>query len=378
MVVPIPTRPDESMSIAWPDVLLKRNTFEPGATPVAVGGIAEILPMTDKFAKRLLVNIRSISNGGIFKDWDSYIFMRFHALGLQHTITSKEYCACAYTQKVLNFCDMMKARGHTVIHYGHEDSNVNCSEHVSVVSRELFKKVYAYDYRSNLFRWDQGDDVYKAFNKNAIHEISKRKRDGDFLLAFWGAGHREICDAHQDMIVVEPGIGYASGHFAPYKVWESYSIYHAYLGLGKVSNCFCDEKEWENDTIIPNYLDPKDFEYSREKDDYFLFIGRIGFAKGLDSAIEMTRRLGKKLIVAGQNSEEGLKSISAWPLPSHVEMVGHVDVETRKRLLSKAKAVVCFSKFIDPFCGVHAEALMSGTPVISSDRGFSRNLSCKV
>lgn len=295
--------------------------------------------------------------------------MRFHALGVQHTITSKEYCACAYTQKVLKFCAMMKKRGHEVIHYGHEDSVVDCSEHVTVVSRELFKKVYTYDYHKSLFKWNESDEVYTTFNTNAIQEIGKRKRQGDFLLAFWGAAHKSICDAHQDLIIVEPGIGYAGGHFAPYKVWESYSIYHAYLGLGKVSNCFCDPKEWENDAIIPNYLDPADFEFSREKDDYFLFIGRIGFAKGLDSAIEMTRRLGKKLIIAGQNSEEGLKDISCWPLPSHVELTGHVDVETRKRLLSKAKAVICFSKFIDPFCGVHAEALMSGTPVISSDWG---------
>jgi glycosyltransferase involved in cell wall biosynthesis len=264
---------------------------------------------------------------------------------------------------------MMKKRGHEVIHYGHEDSNVDCSEHVTVVSRDLFKKVYTYDYHNSLFKWDEGDEVYRTFNANAIQEIGKRKRQGDFLLAFWGAGHRQICDAHQDMIVVEPGIGYAGGHFAPYKVWESYSIYHAYLGLGKVSNCFCEPKEWENDTIIPNYLDPDDFEFSKEKDDYFLFIGRVGFAKGLDSAIEMTRRLGKKLIVAGQNSEQGFKDISCWPVPTHVEVTGHVDVETRKRLLSKAKAVICFSKFVDPFCGVHAEALMSGTPVISSDWG---------
>ena len=295
--------------------------------------------------------------------------MRFHALGLQHTITSKEYCACAYTQKVLKFCSMMTKRGHEVFHYGHQDSVVECTEHVPVMSRDLFKKVYSYDYKKSLFKWDESDEVYTTFNENAIREISKRKRRGDFVLAFWGAGHRKICDAHTDLIIVEPGIGYASGHFAPYKVWESYSIYHAYLGLGKVSNCFCEPHEWENDAIIPNYLDPDDFEFSTEKDDYLLFMGRVGIAKGLDVAIEATRRLGKKLIVAGQNSEEGFKAISCWPPPLHVEIVGHVSIGERKKLLAKAKAVICFSKFIDPFCGVHAEALMSGTPVISSDWG---------
>jgi glycosyltransferase involved in cell wall biosynthesis len=296
--------------------------------------------------------------------------MRFHCLAVQHTITNKEYIACAFTQKVLKFCEMMSYRGHTIIHYGHEDSEVVCTEHVTVMPRDVFNKVYGvYDHRHKLFVHNQQDEVYTTFNTNAINEISKRKQPGDFLLAFWGTGHQAITNAHQDLIIVEPGIGY-SYTYAPYKVFESYAIYHAYLTLTKVAHCFVQPSEYERDAIIPNYFDPKDFDFTPElKEDYFLFVGRIGVAKGLGRAIAMTKALGVRLIVAGQNAETGFREEGYWPIPDHVTCVGYVGVDERKRLMARARAVVCFSTFVEPFCGVHVEAMFSGTPVITSDWG---------
>jgi hypothetical protein len=57
--VPIPTLPDEFMIIERPWTLLNTKTFDPGVTPVAVGGIAWMLPTTVKFANKLL-HIRSV------------------------------------------------------------------------------------------------------------------------------------------------------------------------------------------------------------------------------------------------------------------------------------------------------------------------------
>ena len=300
--------------------------------------------------------------------------MRFHALGVQHTVTSKDYVACAFTQKVLKFCSMMTLRGHTVIHYGHEDSDVECTEHVTVLSREAYNRTYGdHDFRSKLFKFDTNDDAYKTFNGNAIREINARKQPGDILLAFWGAGHQSICDgAGEGMKVVEPGIGYPWGHFAEYKIFESYAMYHAFLQRERVAQC-SDMNLWSKEAVIPNYFELCDFVDEvvpmKDRNDYFLFVGRIGTAKGVQYAIQVTERLGVQLLIAGQNAEEGLKEVGMFPPPKHVEVVGHVDAQKRKTLMANAKAVVCMSQFAEPFCGVHVEALMSGTPVITADWG---------
>ncbi len=140
------------------------------------------------------------------------------------------------------------------------------------------------------FRTD--DHAYKVFYDKAIAAVGARKEAHDFLLCSFGSGHRPVADAHGDMIVCEPGIGYAGGHFAPYKVFESYAILHAYLGLDHVART--SNSMWY-DVVIPNYFDLDDFEFSADKDDYFLFLGRVYSGKGIHIAVQIVEEIGGRL-----------------------------------------------------------------------------------
>jgi glycosyltransferase involved in cell wall biosynthesis len=293
---------------------------------------------------------------------------RFHILGIPHTISTPEYNSCAFTQKVVKLCKMLKRRGHVVIHYGHEESEVECDEHVTVTKRyDLAKSYGAHDWRTKGFpNFDTSDWAYKTFYAKAISAIHERKEKYDFLLCSFGSGHKPVADAHGDMIVCEPGIGYPSGHFARFKVFESYAMLHAYLGLPAVGST--SNNLWY-DAVIPNYFDLNDFEFSKAKDDYFLFLGRVYSGKGIHIAIQIADAVGGRLIVAGPGNLEEYKENSKRSLSEFVESVGVADVETRKRLMSRAKAMLLPSTFLEPFCGVQVESMLSGTPIITTDYG---------
>ena len=290
--------------------------------------------------------------------------MRFHILAVPHTISVPEYSSCAFTQKVVKMCKLLMQRGHYVVHYGHEDSEVECSEHVTVTTKADLEMSYPdHDWRVKgwpTFSWT--DPVYRAFNANCIGELQKHKQSGDFLLCMFGDAHKAIADMHSDLIVVEPGIGYPNGAFAKYKCFESYAVMHAYQGTNKVQ--WASNDFWYS-VVIPNYFDLDEFKYSTHKLDYFLFLGRVNDGKGAHIAQQIADVAKTKLIMAGMydgNNENINKS-------KNVRLVGVVGPEKRKKLLSRARAILCPSTFLEPFCGVQIEAMLSGTPVISSDWG---------
>jgi glycosyltransferase involved in cell wall biosynthesis len=297
---------------------------------------------------------------------------RFHILSVPHTATNKNYNACAFTQKVLKFGKMMTNLGHEVIHYGNEDSDLICSEHVNVTTRKDLEISYGnHDWRKEGFKFSISDHAYKVYINNTIRELSKRIQPFDFILAFFGKAHEKICRhfENKNCIIVEPGIGYPET-FAPYKVFESYAWYH-FLAHQHSINKKYTLPNWY-DAVIPNYFDIEDFQYKEEKDDYFLYIGRVTINKGVDIAIDVTEKLGSKLIIAGQMTPEMAELMPNFP--QHVEYIGYADANKRKELMSKAKAGFVPSRYIEPFGGVQIELLLSGTPTITTDWGaFAEN-----
>jgi len=108
-------------------------------------------------------------------------------------------------------------------------------------------------------------------------------------------------------------------------------------------------------------IDLDDFIYREKKEDYFLFLAKVSWkVKNVDLAIRLAKVMGFKLIVAG-----------GWRLSFRrkVKFVGEVDDREKAELLAGAKALIFPTNWQEPIGNVTIEALASGTPVITTNKG---------
>ena len=123
--------------------------------------------------------------------------------------------------------------------------------------------------------------------------------------------------------------------------------------------------------FVYNGIDPGELVYSESKDDYFLFmISHLARAqsKGVSIAIDLQERCGFRLIIAGGTEQEVAEWKDKYPQPG-IEFVGWVEGARRAELFAGARALLFPTQLDETFGLVTAEAMMSGTPVIASDRG---------
>jgi len=104
-----------------------------------------------------------------------------------------------------------------------------------------------------------------------------------------------------------------------------------------------------------------------------VFVGRVEEIKGPHLAIEVARRAGVPLVIAGNVPPEHGGWFEAAIAPhidgSRVRYIGPVDDEQKDALLGRARALLMPIAFDEPFGIVMAEAMACGTPVIGLARG---------
>jgi glycosyltransferase involved in cell wall biosynthesis len=132
--------------------------------------------------------------------------------------------------------------------------------------------------------------------------------------------------------------------------------------------------DWQS---IPNFfeIDALKFSPSVAPDAPLCFLSRVESIKGAHWAIEIARRTGHRLVIAGNHAESGVEGhywrneVEPWIGGDGIEYVGPVDDVQKNRVLGAARAMVVPIQWDEPFGIVFAESLACGTPVISCPRG---------
>jgi len=159
--------------------------------------------------------------------------------------------------------------------------------------------------------------------------------------------------------------------FSSPSILSVYEKYNGHVHYVSISNA---DRAESLDYIATIYhgIDLNQFHFQNNpKRNYLLFYGRIHNDKGAHEAIQISKRVGLPLIMAGiiQDQKYFSEKVKPYLKPSVIDYIGSVGGKRREELLGNALALLHPINFNEPFGLSVVEAMACGTPVIAFNRG---------
>ena len=193
-----------------------------------------------------------------------------------------------------------------------------------------------------------------------------------------------------DVIHMNNAPGLTLSRFSP-ELPLVYTVHHAYEPiLSKFYNLFprvsyVTISEFQREKLsvprsrtIHHGIEMSKYRFNSAKEPYLCFLGRVAPVKGTHLAIEIAKKAGIPLKIAGEIQplyrEYWETSIKPQVDGRLVEYVGEVGLDEKNKLLGNAMAMLFPIQWDEPFGLVMIEAMACGTPVLALPGGSVKEI----
>ena len=286
--------------------------------------------------------------------------MRIHIIGVPRNPSTPNIAVDPYARASYWLTTLLYREGLEVYYYGHKESTIESTQRFDIADKEFHQKYFISEFENQ--QWAYSTEADNTYSQLAVEQIKHNSSQGDIVACMWSDSIKFALSLQNiGLKVVDAHIGHQVYSGANYNVFTSVANQHFVYGKYNL-----EDHRW-GDVVIPPPCDSiTEFEYSETKDNYYLFLARLIESKGIYLFLDLAKEFpNKKFIIAGQGDINSLKK----SIPSNVEYVGYAYLEDRKKLLSKAKAVISPTYYLEPFGLTTIEANLSGTPIITTPWG---------
>lgn len=271
------------------------------------------------------------------------------------------------TERVIfNLIKGLKEEGHNPILFGPKDSEVDC-EIVPIIDKATgFSQNAEEDKKLNVLRAEALKKAFEEIEKNKSR-IDILHSHGIDIRAFSNIPH--LFTLHLEIVLSDINKSRELKYFK-----ERENLFYNTISFNALESA----KNLNVVGTIYNGLNPDEFLFEEQSDDYYCFVGRFNPDKNPHQAMELAIEKEKKIKVAAKYEyvddryfRERCEPLLNNPL---VENVLEQDDDGKTKIFSKARVNIHPTNFREPFGLTILESAYCGTPTLAIRRGSMSEL----
>ncbi|GAB5047044.1 glycosyltransferase family 4 protein [Thermodesulfovibrio sp. TK110] len=256
--------------------------------------------------------------------------------------------ACALTEK-----------GHEVTVFASGDSNLPCKL-IPIIEKNLYEML-------GQFKWDFYD--YDILQTEIVGKMSDEfdvlhNHNGFIPLTISPLTKTPILTTIHSSLPPEPAV--------LRKAFKD----RFYVSISNAQRELAPELNWI--ATVYHGIDVKKYPFSEEKGEYIVFLGTFSPHKGPDIAIEISKKAGIPIILAGEIRKEFeefyREKILLKQDGKQIKVFGELTFQEKAELLKNALALILPVRWKEAFGLVMIEAMACGTPVIAFRKGSTQEV----